>query len=103
MSSRFKALFEEAKQIDAQPKPKSKKDTVQKKKTPAVAAPIEQNLKSESKKLKGKRSNPEYTGAFAYIPIALHDDVKIKLLRNKGLDFSGLVEKLLRQWLNDQN
>jgi hypothetical protein len=103
MSSRFKALFEEAKQIEPQPNTKSKKNTVQKKEAPVPVAPLEENLKPKSKKMKGKRSNPDYTGAFAYIPIALHDDVKIKLLRNKELDFSGLVENLLKQWLNDQN
>lgn len=94
MSSRFKALFEEAKQE----KPiveKTEKKLIKKsltKITPEV----------KSVRTKGKRSNPDYTGAFAYIPSKLHEDIKIKLLRKKDLDFSGLVEELLTKWLNEQ-
>lgn len=92
MSSRFKELFEEVKQEEFPIKEEVKK-TIQKKPDSIVPA-------SKPVKTKGKRSNPKYTGAFAYIPIELHDDVKIKLLRKKDLDFSELVEHLLIKWLN---
>lgn len=94
MSSRFKALFEEAKQEQA-PKAETIKKSVQKKTEKPVSAP-------KQMKVKGKRSNPDYVGAFAYIPGNLHEDVKIKLLRRKDLDFSGLVENLLSNWLKEQ-
>lgn len=94
MSSRFKALFEEAKQKQV-PEPVEVKKSVQKKPENPVSAP-------KQMKVKGKRSNPDYIGAFAYIPGKLHEDVKIKLLRRKDLDFSGLVEKLLTDWLGKQ-
>lgn len=94
MSSRFKELFEEAKQGDI-PTKKNVEKTVQKKLDDAAP-------KSKSAKTTGKRSNPKYTGAFAYIPIELHDDVKIKLLRKKDLDFSELIEYLLTQWISEQ-
>jgi hypothetical protein len=94
MSSRFKALFEEAKQ-ETPTNEKSKKKTVQK---PSLKAASE----VKPSRPKGKRSNPNYMGAFAYIPINLHEEVKIALLRGKELDFSELVEKLLTNWLKEQ-
>jgi hypothetical protein len=94
MSSRFKALFEEANQGQTTVKKTVKKST-RKKAEKEIPAP-------HPVKTKGKRSNPDYTGAFAYIPANLHEEVKIKLLRKKDLDFSGLVEQLLAKWLSDQ-
>lgn len=94
MSSRFKALFEEAKQEQA-PKAETIKKSVPKRTDTVVSTP-------KKTKVKGKRSNPDYVGAFAYIPGKLHEDVKVKLLRRKDLDFSGLVENLLSNWLKEQ-
>jgi len=94
MSSRFKALFEEANQEKPiVEKPAKKK--VQKSLTKAIS-------EVKPARTKGKRSNPNYTGAFAYIPSKLHEDIKIKLLRKKELDFSDLVEQLLTNWLKEQ-
>lgn len=94
MSSRFKALFEEAKQEQA-PEVKKVKKSIEKKAEKSGTIP-------KQTKIKGKRNNPDYTGAFAYIPGKLHEDVKVKLLRRKDLDFSRLVENLLSQWLKEQ-
>lgn len=94
MSSRFKALFDEAKQVEM-PEEKKKRKPVQKKVQTTV-------IESKPAKIKGKRSNPDYIGAFAYIPGKLHEEVKIKLLRKKDLDFSELIEQLLAKWLADQ-
>ncbi len=47
----------------------------------------------------GKRSNPEYAQVTAYIPRALHDEVKISLIRDGGKEFSDLVAELLAEWM----
>jgi hypothetical protein len=47
----------------------------------------------------GKRSNPEYAQVTAYIPRALHDEVKILLIREGGREFSELVTELLSEWM----
>ena len=49
---------------------------------------------------KGKRSNPDYTQAGAYIPKSLDKEVKRKLL-DEDIDFSDLVANLLIKWLSD--
>lgn len=95
MSSRFKELFEQASKEEEQPEEIKSRQRATKK-------AITKSSAQKTAKVKGKRSNPDYTGAFAYIPIELHDEIKIKLLRNKELDFSGLVEKLLSEWLQKQ-
>jgi len=91
--SKFKELFEEAKQS---PTPKTKTKRAQSKKTIA-AKPL-----SRSSRTTGRRSDPSYTGVFAYIPKELNEDIKERLFRRKDLDFSGLVEELLSQWLTKQ-
>ena len=47
---------------------------------------------------KGKRLNPDYSQVTAYIPTALHDETKIKLIRQGNREFSALVEELLTAW-----
>ncbi len=92
--SKFKALFEEANQdqpsaVKDEEKPaKGKKHDVVK--TPAA-------------RTKGKRSDPNYTGVFAYVPVKLHEDVMVNLVRRRDLDFSGLIEQLMDKWLKEQN
>jgi hypothetical protein len=53
----------------------------------------------------GKRNNPDYFQATAYIPQQLKEEVDIKLIRTRrqrpDLDFSVLMEELLQQWLNE--
>lgn len=94
MSSRFKELFEEVKQ-EQTPVKKNVRKMVRKKTDKVVPEP-------KPVRATGKRSNPDYTGAFAYIPATLHEDIKVKLLRRKDLDFSELVEQLLTNWLAEQ-
>ena len=52
------------------------------------------------RKKTGKRSDPNYIQVGAYIPRALNEDVKIKLVRHQG-DFSDLITELLESWVND--
>lgn len=47
----------------------------------------------------GKRTNPDYQQVTVYLPRALHDDVKIKLIQEGRKEFSELVENLLINWL----
>ncbi len=57
----------------------------------------------------GRRSDPNYTQISAYIPLDLLHEVqelllqerKLKRLRS-GVDVSGLVEKLLTDWVKQQ-
>lgn len=93
MSSRFKELFEEAKHPEKPAIRKISEEAIRGKHLDSNVEPV---------KVKGKRNNPDYTGAFAYIPAQLHEDVKIKLLRKKDLDFSLLVECLLAKWLDEE-
>lgn len=47
----------------------------------------------------GKRTNPDYQQVTVYLPRALHDEVKIKLIQEGRKEFSELVENLLINWL----
>jgi len=55
----------------------------------------------------GKRNNPNYFQATAYIPQQLKEEVDIKLIRAKrrrpDLDFSVLMEELLQTWVNSKD
>lgn len=48
---------------------------------------------------RGKSSNPDYTPVSIYLPRALYDEARIKLIREGNKEFSGLMEALLIQWL----
>jgi hypothetical protein len=94
--SKFKALFDEANQDRSTNGKTEKKKVLSRKEKASAASSV------KSSRVKGRRSDPNYTGAFAYIPAKLHDDVKIKLFSRKDLDFSALVEDLLAKWLTEQ-
>ncbi|UFP94243.1 hypothetical protein [Gloeobacter morelensis] len=49
----------------------------------------------------GKRSDPTYVLACAYIPAQLRQQVKIALIK-ADLEYSELVAQLLREWLERQ-
>lgn len=57
---------------------------------------------------RGRRSDPNFTQVTAYIPLELHTDIKMDLLKhNRGnpedpLDFSALVSRLLDSWHQQQ-
>ncbi len=53
---------------------------------------------------KGKRSNPDYEQVTAYIRKETYRQTKIALLQQGEVkDFSELIEKLLTEWLREQN
>lgn len=90
--SQFKAIFDAVKD---DPKGKRKAGESTKAKPNAI-------IKSSvvEAKARGKRSDPEYTAALAYIRKTTHRDVKRALLDDsQERDFSDLVEGLLKEWL----
>lgn len=52
--------------------------------------------------VKGKRDNPAYCQANAYVPKSVRKAVDRELLDIDGLDYSSLVEDLLRKWLKSR-
>ncbi|HEY9711049.1 MAG TPA: hypothetical protein V6D48_22775 [Oculatellaceae cyanobacterium] len=69
----------------------------------------QENLTKKRGRPSGRRSDPNYTQISAYIPLDLLHEVqelllqerKLKRLRS-GVDVSGLVEKLLTDWVKQQ-
>ena len=106
--SKFKELFQEANHAEPEPvktaeKPlKVKTEVAKNKPEGATRAPRFASSDIRRQRVTGKRSNPDYTGVFAYIPVTMHEDVKERLVRKKDLDFSLLVEQLLAKWLKEQ-
>ena len=78
--SKFDGVFDEAK---AKPKKESKSTTA----NVALRHP-------------GRRSDPNFVQANAYIPRELHNEVKLRLLQEgKRRQYSELVEELLQKWV----
>ncbi|PZO20903.1 MAG: hypothetical protein DCF25_05925 [Leptolyngbya foveolarum] len=59
---------------------------------------LSKQLRSRAKT--GKRSDPTYTQVGCYLPRALNNKVKVKLVEDSR-DFSDLVAELLTDWLSD--
>jgi hypothetical protein len=75
--------------------------------TPPSPAPADRpKTKSSAKKIpqrvKGKRDDPDYCQANAYIPKALRLAIEKAILDVDKLDYSTLVEDLLRKWLKSR-
>jgi hypothetical protein len=98
--SKFSELFKEAKSEQSPtPAPKrTEKKSVPKKETKTPPSKKDQ----PTQRATGRRSDPNYIGAFAYIPAQLHKDVRRELFGRDDLDFSGLVEQLLSEWIKKQ-
>jgi hypothetical protein len=70
-------------------------------------APLEVMQKSSPAKkkpepVKGKRDNPNYCQANAYVPKSLRRAVDKALFDVEGLDYSTLIEDLLKKWLKSR-
>jgi hypothetical protein len=75
--------------------------------TPPSPAPADRpKTKPTSKKVpervRGKRDDPDYCQANAYILKSLRRAVEKAMLDVEGLDYSTLVEDLLRKWLKSR-
>ena len=68
----------------------------------AIATPKQAPAKGQKPQVKGKRDNPDYCQANAYLPKKLRRAVDRALLDLDGLDYSTLVEDLLRKWVKSQ-
>jgi hypothetical protein len=49
----------------------------------------------------GKHSNENYTQTSIYLPIELRNRVRARLYE-QGMEMSGLVEEMLREWIEKQ-
>jgi hypothetical protein len=100
MSSRFKGIFDTAKETEVEttekPVRKIKPKVIKQSSTIVTIAE-----KRTRKKGSGKSSNPEYTQALAYVRKNTLDKVKEKLFFDPTQDFSDLTEALLVQWLEN--
>lgn len=75
--------------------------------TPPSPALVEAKQKSTPRKpkpepVKGKRDNPNYCQANAYVPKTLRRAVDKAMFDVEGLDYSSLIEDLLRKWLKSR-
>lgn len=75
--------------------------------TPPSPAPTDRaKTKTPSRKppepAKGKRDNPDYCQANAYVPKSLRRSVEKAILDVDGLNYSSLIEDLLRKWLKSK-
>lgn len=66
---------------------------------PPAAKPKSSTPKQKPEPARGKRDNPDYCQANAYVPKSLRKAVDRALLDIDGLDYSSLVTDLLRKWL----
>ena len=59
-------------------------------------------IRKKAEPVKGKRDNADYCQANAYVPKKLRKAVDRQLLDIDGLDYSSLIEDLLRKWLKSR-
>ncbi|MGA9104158.1 MAG: hypothetical protein WB359_02410 [Bryobacteraceae bacterium] len=71
-----------------------------KQRIPAQHAAVDQEPKKRGRK-PGKHSDENYTQTSIYLPIELRNRVRARLYEN-GMEMSGLVEVMLREWLAKQ-
>lgn len=67
-----------------------------------AARPKPATAKAKAESPKGKRDNPNYCQANAYVPKSLRKAVDRALLDAENLDYSSLVEDLLRKWIKSR-
>ncbi|MCP3963106.1 MAG: hypothetical protein GY719_35145 [bacterium] len=87
--SKFDAILKSAKEPGQEEKPPRRR-----RKRPTAEEPA-------TKRAPGRRSNPAYRQANAYLPKDLHHEVKVELLK-EGKEYSVLVEELLVDWLKSR-
>ena len=97
-STRFTGLSELKKQRDRAEQPAAVAEVMDEREVEMVTQPAQKQPASTGRV--GKKGNPEYQQATAYIPRKLHEEVQVKLIKNgKRQDFSQLVETLLQDWI----
>jgi hypothetical protein len=69
---------------------------------PPIARSKSAASKPKAVKPRGKRDDPDYCQANGYLPKSLRKAVEKAILDVDGLDYSSLVEDLLRKWLKSR-
>jgi hypothetical protein len=69
---------------------------------PVAVTPKPAATKKKPEPAKGKRGNPDYCQANAYVPKSLRRSVDRVLLDMEDMDYSTLVTDLLRKWLKSR-
>jgi hypothetical protein len=105
MSSRFKGIFDTAKETENKVVEKNQTNAIPKNEkverklaTNSRPVPIVQTRKKGT----GKSSNPNYTQALAYVRKDTLQNVREKLFFDPSQDFSDLIENLLNDWIKKQ-
>ncbi|MCP3963182.1 MAG: hypothetical protein GY719_35530 [bacterium] len=89
--SKFDAILKSAKEPGQEEKPPRRRRKASRPKVEEVAP----------KRALGRRSDPAYRQANAYLPKDLHQTVKVELLK-ESKEYSVLVEELLTHWLESR-
>jgi hypothetical protein len=105
-NSKKEGMF--AKLVQLQPNAQPAAELVTPEASPPSPAPAETSppkssaAKKKPEPAKGKRDNPDYCQANAYVPKSLRRAVDRALLDIDGLDYSTLVTDLLRKWVKSR-
>jgi hypothetical protein len=71
--------------------------------TPTETSPtVESTVNRGRGRPPGKRTHPDYQQVTIYIPRALHDQAKIRLIQEGRKEFSELVGSLLDRWIRER-
>lgn len=104
MKGKYKGLLDDIKEKQAGVPPAAEPPPP----SPAPVAPVSETPKPPADKRKpgrpkgGKSSNPEFVQTTAYVEEAVHIAVKKALLDLKEMDYSSLVNELLKQWVKSR-
>jgi hypothetical protein len=109
MSGRYKGLLDDIKETQAGATPTSAEPPP----SPALPEPelVSEPVTSKTAAAKrkpgrpkvGKSSNPEFIQTTAYVEEAVHLAVRKALLDMKGMDYSSLVNDLLKRWVKTRS
>jgi hypothetical protein len=100
-----KLVAQQAKPVQEEPMAASQpaaEDTAPPPALPPSAPPKAATGKTKVETPKGKRDNPDYCQANAYVPKSLRKAVDRALLDIDGMDYSTLVTDLLRKWVKSR-
>ena len=105
-SSMFQLLLEKARSREPEAEEIIEADLMPDTNPVTEASPMQQTEKRGPGRPRGRRSNPDYTQISAYVPLDLYLEVQTALVKEKkakrvrrSTDVSGLVENLLRDWV----
>jgi hypothetical protein len=104
MTAKYKGLLDDIREKQAGGQPAEEASPP----SPALLPPAPETPKPAPEKRKpgrpkvGKSSNPDFVQVTAYVETAVQVAVKKALLDTKGMDFSDLVNDLLKKWVKSR-